>query len=507
MRLSLPERIPLTYGFLFAGSVFLMQQIEHTALYFSSCCFLFIVVAIMGFNAAGGLTRPSGGYLFFFATLTLVVGLCVKILLGEPADSHLLRPHLTITVYLVGICTMSLTALASRRFSRKRPLLETAVTDSRMKAATAGCLVIGVLLTILTHTLDRGQGTAFSALIQINRFAELAIILGVIDSIRTSGGQRSVSIFVLLAMASLFIVNGLLSFSKEGMFSPIACWTVAAASESYRIRRGQLVFLVLGLFFVSYYLVPYSQYGRTVTAPSLFGNIAVAEHLFETLPTVRAVYLARQRQEDQGSSDYFDTPQGLFDRLEMVSVDDKLIDATVLRGPEGLFPILTDFEAVVPHVFWPNKPAILWGNVYAHEAGINISEDDFSTGISFSPVGEGYHLATWAGLLLLCPAIWGMAFLFFDSLCGDVRRSPWGLLVLIYFAHAAPEGYLGGVIYVTFYVGFAIIFAALTAGYVMPIIGSLFIGQQSSHAGLRRSPLQARVRERQPLPASPGNEI
>ena len=506
MRLSLPERVPFTYAFLFASAVFVLQQIEHTSLYFSSCCFLFIIVAAIAFNLAGGLTRSSGGYVFFFATLTLIVGLCVKIALGEPGDSRLLRPHITITAYLVGMCTLTLAVVASRKFSRKRPLLGAAVTDSNLRPATAGCLALGILLTIVTRTVDRGEGNALSALLQINHFTEVALILGVIGTIRRSGGRSSVDIFVLLAGSTLFLLDGVLGFSKEGMFAPFACWIAAAASERYRVSRSQIVFGVLFFAFLSYYMVPYSQYGRTQIASSFFGNIAVAEHLFETLPQVRAIYEAEQKQvaETDGGT-YFSKSEGIFDRLVMIGVDDKLIDATVERGPKGYLPILIDFEALVPHVIWPGKPTALWGNVYAHEAGVNIPEDDFSTGISFSAIGEGYHLGEWAGLLLLAPIIWTLSFFCFDSLCGDIRRTPWGLLVLTFFAHVAPEGYISGLIYSTVYVGFAIAFAAFTAGYIMPLLGILFIGPSKDDRLVQAALLRPRVRERlSPSPTTTG---
>ena len=74
-----------------------------------------------------------------------------------------------------------------------------------------------------------------------------------------------------------------------------------------------------------------------------------------------------------------------------------------------------------------------------------------------------------------------------------MRRSPWGLLAITAFAHTAPEGLLAGLIYSIGYVSFAITFAAVTTGYVMPILGGLFIGPGSG--GVRRlSPVLGPVR-------------
>ncbi len=501
MRIFLPERIRLSHAFLFASALFLLQQLEHTSLYFSACSFLFVLVATFGFNIAGGLTRPSGGYLFFFSTLALLVGLCTKAVLGEPADSHLLRPHVTITVYLVGICSMTLSVLVVRKLSRSRPLLESFVTDRNMYQAAVGCLAIGIVLTLATHLLTRASGSVLSALFQINRFTELSIILGVIASLRRSGGRRSVDAVVLAGGLTLFIVNGLLSYSKEGFFGPLACWGVAAASANIRLRRNQIIIGGLLVGFITYFMVPYSQYGRVYTAPTLSENLVVAERLLSNLGQVRQQYEANSKQSAAESSvgDYYDHPEGVLDRFEMISVDDQLIDVTINRGTIGYFPLAEDVESLVPHVFWPNKPKVLWGNVYAHEAGVHIPEDDFTTGISFSPLGEAYHLGGWIGLIFVAPLIWIIALLIFDSLCGDVRRSPWGLLVLVYFAHIAPEAYLAGIIYASVYISFAIAFAAVTTGYLMPIIGQLLVGPGRSLHHSNPKPLVVHVRQR-PLP-------
>lgn len=476
VRISLPERIPLSYAFLYASALFLVQQLEHTSLYFSACSFLFVVISTYAFNVAGGLTRPSGGYIFCYSVLAVILGLTVKALTGNRADSNLLRPHLTITIYAVSSVMLLLTGAASRKFSRKRPLLENLVGDNNLSRATIGTLILGIFLTVATRTIDRGSGSLWSALLQVNRFCELAIILGVTDTIRRSGGRRSLNVPVFLGSITLFVVGGLFGFSKEGIFTPVVCWALAAGAQRYRLTRGMVLADVLLLLFLAYYMVPYSQYGRTQMKVGLGPSVGVAIRLLSTLPHVRAEYDAQNAFEASESlGGYFGKSQGIFDRLQMISFDDMLNDATERSGVEGYYPILEDFENLIPHFLWPEKPSYLWGNVYAHEAGVNIAEDDFSTGVSFSPTGEAYHLGKWVGVLVVGPLIWLLLFLLMDSLCGDVRASPWGLLAITYFAHIAPEGLLAGAIYAMGFVTFAITFAAVTSGYVMPILGGLFL--------------------------------
>jgi hypothetical protein len=108
-----------------------------------------------------------------------------------------------------------------------------------------------------------------------------------------------------------------------------------------------------------------------------------------------------------------------------------------------------------------------------------IPEDDDTTGVSFSPSGEAFHLMRWTGVLVLAPVLWIMLFTLIDSLCGDVRKSPWGLLAIITFAHIAPEGGIGFMIYSIGYLAGTIFFAAVTITYLMPIIGEIVMGPSS----------------------------
>ena len=479
MRVSLPDRVPLYYAFLFASVLCLVQQIEHTTHYFSACTFLIILISAMAFNVAGGLTRTSGGYIFFYSVLAVILGLTVKVFVGEPGDSNLLRPRLTITVYAAASLMLLLSAAASRKLSRKRPLLAGLVNDANLSRATIGCLVIGIVLSLATRSIERGSGTVFSALFQINHFCELAILLGVTHAIRSSGGRRSINVPVLLAAGTLVFLGGLLGFSKEGFFVPPVCWALAAGAQRLRVSLGQVVFGVLLMVFVGYYMVPYSQYGRTQMRPGFGPSVEVSLLLLSDLNDVRRKFEAEQAAGGIQAGSYFNKSQGIFSRLQMISIDDLLNDATERGGVEGFFPLWTDFENLVPHAFWPGKPVYLWGNIYAHEAGVPIDEDDLYTGISFSPAGEAYHLGKWVGILVAAPILWTGMFVLFDSLCGDVRQSPWGLLAISYFAHIAPEGLLGGVIYASGFVTFAIVFAALMTGYLMPILGALFVGPGS----------------------------
>ncbi|HEX3374088.1 MAG TPA: hypothetical protein VHS13_07745, partial [Edaphobacter sp.] len=129
-----------------------------------------------------------------------------------------------------------------------------------------------------------------SALNQLNRFFPLAIILGVINTIRRSGGTRSVNLPVLLAAALMFTA-GVLTYSKEGMLAPFAAYVMAAASQNYRVSRTQIVVGVLATIFIFQYLVPYAQYGRIFREESGEANFQTSIDLLSHLGYVREQYL------------------------------------------------------------------------------------------------------------------------------------------------------------------------------------------------------------------------
>ena len=462
----------------FAVLVLLLQQVDHTNHFFSICSFLFIIIAGLTFNLAGGMTTPSGGYVFFYSVLAVIVGLVWKTVQGEPAQSNLLEPRLTIEVYLGGICAMLVAVLVSRRLTRKRPLLEGLATLDNMQSASTGCFIFGLSLYLLAAVIPQRNGTLFSALLQVNRFNELAILLGVTYQIRKSGGRSSINFSAVAATMVLWINGGLLSFSKQAMFTPLVCWALAAGAQRYRIGRAQAVGGILFLAFLFRFMVPYAQYGRTQATNTTSGNVNASVRLLSDLGAVRERYMADERASiAEIKSGYFNTPQGFFDRLQMLYPDSLLVEETERLGQFGVFPILADFENFIPHFFWPNKPVYNWQNLWSHDTlNPGLSEDDSSTGISYSPSGAAYRLLKWPGVLVLAPVIWCMVFVLFDSLCGDVRKSPWGLLALTMFAHIAPEGGLDAAIYSMGYGAFAIVFAAVMTAYVMPHLGTVFAG-------------------------------
>jgi hypothetical protein len=496
MRLPFPERIPLHYVVLTAAILAALQQLQGTSLTFSIFSFLFIVIAAITFNVAGGFTRPSGAYVFFYSALGLMVGLFYKAYLSEPADSNLRNPTLTIQVFTGGISAMLIAVIISKKISRKKAFLTNIVKEKDMKNAAVGCFTVGLMLYVIRSVVPHENGTVLSAVGQLDRFLEMSIILGTIHRIKQSGGRTGFSPVGAIALA-LTTFAGAVTFGKEGMFTPLLCWMIAACSMRLRIRLYQIGVGLVIVYVMFHYLVPYSQWGRTQVPENatLQQRMELSVALLSDLNGVRDQYLAGFEDDTDGggSSDdsgtnmnYYNESQGFFDRLTMIGPDDVLIDYTSRGNYYGINVIPAYFANWIPHFLWPDKPGLASGNLFAHEIGGIVADDDYTTGISFTASGEAFHLAGWAGIFVIAPLVWIIVFTVFDSLCGDTRRSPWGLLSIALFAHTAPEGMLGGAVYITWFGSLGIIFVALACAYIMPLVGTLIAGPEKTGLVLLR---------------------
>lgn len=474
MRIPFPERVPIDRVAIFAIVLFLIQQFEGTALYFSVGTAAFILIAAVAFNAAGGLTRASGAYVFFYALLVVIVGITYKAYLGEPAQSNLRDPQTDIELYVGSITAMLATVVVSRRISRRSGLLKNILKDSEMYRASIGCIVFGIAGATLIALLGAASGLLNSAFTQLNQLIPVGIIIGVMYEIRRSGGTRSINLPTLLSAVYVFVFFGLFTFSKQGMLLPAACWIIPVCALRFRLSAVQIGACLAFVFIVFYYLVPYSQYGRKFIEPNmtLSQQLALTTRLLENPEETRQHF-----EQDFMVGGYYNTPQGFWDRLQFVSVDDKLINVTDKENKViGLLPVTSSFENAVPHFLWPDKPHYNLGNLYAHEIGDITTEEDTSTGISFSPTSEAYHMKKWLGVLVIAPLVWLSMFVLFDSLCGDLRTTPWGLLVLAFLAHTAPEGAISDLIYFMTFGTEALLFCAFFAKWVAPFFAIPVLG-------------------------------
>ena len=343
---------------IFVLALFAIQTLEGTALYFSFGCGVFILIAAFAFNTAGGLSRASGAYIFAYSVLVVIIGLCYKAFLGEPAESNLQAPISTIEAYVGSITAMYAAVVVSRRFSRRSGLLQHILKESEMYRSSVGCIVLGVAGAFVIALLGESAVRLQTAFAQLNDLVPLGIIIGVMYEIRRSGGSRSINIPIAVGIAYVFFL-GMTGFSKEGMLIPLLCWFLPVAALRFRLATWQIIACFLAAFIIFHYLVPFSQYGRGLVTQdaTLQQRIDVAVPLLEHPEETRRIYEEQESEQLVESSHwggYYNTPQGFWDRLQFISVDDSLIDFTNRVRVVGFGPIIESFANTVPRIFWPN---------------------------------------------------------------------------------------------------------------------------------------------------------
>jgi hypothetical protein len=481
VQLSLPTRISLPKTFAFSLLFFCVQQYQHTNLTFSLLYFAFVILSVVGFNLAEGFTRLTGAYIFWFSTLIVIFGVMWKAVVREPADSNLLVPNLDIALDTGSMVMMIFVVMLNKRLDFRELGLGGGFSGRNLDLTVAGlgCIVASALFNFLGAIFGQAPGGFLSAIAQINFFFPLGIILATAGAIKDSNGTRSTSVITLLGI-SLASLQGVLAFSKQGMLTPMVCWLIGSFYMRLRVRPIHVI-VVVALVILSFKFVsPLSESRDLAEGLGFTERIQLVGYLLAN-PGVLQAHIDQLHPagpHEEGSPTYYNEPQGsLVERLSMMSPDDRLNAYTARGNYEGMAPVIEWFTNMVPRFLYPGKTNDYTGNYFAHKAGGYLSADDTTTGISFSPVASAYNCEGWGGILWLMPAIWILLFTSVDFVAGDLRKYPWGLLVIVWFGHAAPESLLSGMIYYISYGNLGMLFAIIVSTRLAPIVGSLFAGK------------------------------
>ncbi len=492
VRLKLPTRVSLPKTFLFASLFFCVQQLEHTGFLFSLLYFAFVLLAAAAFNIAEGFSRISGAYIFWYATLIVMFGVTWKALLGEPADSNLFTPLLDMSLYATSMLMLLLVTMLNKKidFRAMGVASELTLTNLNYSSAGLGCLIVWLGIIYADMMFGQAPGSLVSALVQVNVFGPLGLILVTIGAIKDSGGRRTTNMISILALLYFFYL-GLISLSKQAMLTPMVCWLVGAFYSRLKVRVIHVAAMLLMVAASFLAISPLSASRDLAEGLDDTQRLVLIGHLLTHYSELQAhVRGLQETAESNGVGEWYNQPQSsLVERLSMVPVDDELIAYSAKGHYEGMAPIYQYFGNLLPHFINPNKVVSLSGNYYAHEIGYGLAENDYSTGISFSPVGEAFHCEGWGGIFWLMPAIWILLFSTIDFVVGDVMKYPWGLMVVVWFGHLVPEQLLGGMIYFLGYGNFGMTLAIILVTRIAPILGALFMGRVVSLPSRRPAPI------------------
>jgi hypothetical protein len=502
VRIPLPERIPLSWATLIAFLLAVVQVFEGTGLIFALLHICFILLWVIAFNLAGGFTRATGSYVFWLGLFTLLLGTVARALIGDPADSVSLAPNATMLVYTASMAAMLVAVVVARHFTKNVRSVAERVGSYRVnyRSAALGCLVMDQLIWNSGPFVPASMWTAYNGLFHLDFFSYLSIILGTIDAVQSSGGKRSFN-WINTAALGLMFFRGFVTFSKEGMYTPVACWLIGVAYTRYRLSWLETTSLVAFALFASSVLYPVANFGRfefqdeTSQIKRFEDGVSIIldiQRYWGYLDETEAI------AKDAGYQGYFSKDLGITYRFTRWYGDDLLVAYTLKGNTEGYGYMRWQLLNWFPHLLLPDKDKYAvdgGGNYYARELGI-INSGNTSTGISFSPFAEAFHIDSWAAVLMLQPLVWILFFMSMDVVCGDLRRAPWGLFFAVVLSHFGPERGLSGLMQfiTTFNIGMiGCMWFAVTAA---PLIGSVFF-QRLPGGGVSPAPLG-------PLPAIAG---
>ena len=215
MKVSLPTHVPMQYAYAFALILLALEIAEGTPVPLALTAQAFVVVSAVAFNVAGGLVYPSGAFIFFNATLSLIVGLVTKAFLGEPLQSNLYAPQKTLLVYLVGMCFILIAAYLCRHLRPKKALLEDVKVGDRVDKIGAGCFLLAVFTPYLLPAQVQGTFGQFNT-----AFIYLSIMIPVYQRTRETDGRRSFHVMAFIAWVYLTLFLRRLRVLEAGPVCP-----------------------------------------------------------------------------------------------------------------------------------------------------------------------------------------------------------------------------------------------------------------------------------------------
>lgn len=462
----------------FAVLMMVIQLLQGTGFVYALLHFFFLLLWVTAFNLAGGFTRATGAYVFWLGLLTVPVGTVAKAVIGDPADSNSWVPDLSMTVFTVGMAAVTVAAGVTRKLIGRMGSLAEGVWRSRpvrYRETSIGCSVIGIGIRFSGYFLPGSLVTAVSLL---NVFVSVAVLMGTLHVIERSRGRRCLGLINGIPCAFGFF-SGMVGFSKEGMLTTIMALFIAVAYARFRARLVHVVVFGGVVLYTFYALVPMAQIGRSSAAEysgSTEAQLREAYSLLSNLRQTRQDFEDATEQARATEGDYFSKDVGFFGRLTRWEDDDRLISYTSHGNYVGYAGYWYSFFNWMPHLLLPNKekyrPPNTGGNYYAREIGV-LNSADVTTGVSFSPFAEAFHMDGWFSLLVVMPITMVVFFLSIEAIAGDARRTPWALFLAVAFGHLAPEGGLLALTTYMWYGNLALVVGILFTAYFAPAIGTL----------------------------------
>jgi hypothetical protein len=457
---SFPGPVRLDVGLGFALLLMVLQLGTGTSLVFTELTFLAVLFAIFAVNLAGGLKTLAGTCLAIIALKVFVVAELAKALFGEPGQSRLDQPIVTMGVIALSMTSLALAALVCLPLRPGRVLLPPTVDLELLRIIAILCFVFGTGAFFAGQVLGaREDGAIYigglaGLLRRVSACSPLAIVAGTAFTLLASGKRRLFGPYNILPFLTEFAV-GVVFANKQAMIEPFLY--VAATGLAFRFpwRRTHLVGGAFFLFLTLFVLYPFGQVARNyIRGPTLKESInRTVEFLGENLR--RPHFLVEQYEqyreglEEDDMNRYFQKPNGFLERLALIKPTDSLISQTVKEGTSGWGNITAGLADLVPRLILP-RPFVNVPNELGYKAGI-VLEENFGTCVSFFFAGDAFSSFGWPGVAVVSFAVGLILVAVTRLLVTRFDQNIWAVMLLGAYQNQIAEANFGGVLQTLLY--------------------------------------------------------
>lgn len=398
---------------LLAAAVFLLfcQLLVGTDFYFAAAVFAYHLVVLftlrsIGFGSVAGIL--IGWMAFTYVSLAEVL----KTFYGQPGDSNLAAPDVTITVLLVGTASVCAAAVVAAHILRDRRIVRVRTEPRVLEQARNLSLAIGLLFLIVNMSAgvtDTGQiapGSFTAIARQFGGIIYLSIIAETWRVLAVSQGRRSLSPTLVLMLIGLIAV-GFFFNSKAGMAYPVVIYLFASAAYRRYLTRRQLLMTAAALaggIFIAYPAVQLLRAHRDLAGRVSFDT--ATEFLDQMLTDPQGLideWAAYKRRPDDSlygrGLAYLGENDDLLGRFTLIANTDVIVAAVYQGDPYGWALIGRGLEMLMPTFLDPDKPREDTGDILTWHYGLR------SWGVNGNPTtgifADCYAALEWGGVAVI----------------------------------------------------------------------------------------------------------
>lgn len=432
-----PYKIPIMALFLAVLGLLIGELYCGTDLYFASMMALAVWAAGITYNILGGLGTLSGIAFAVLALGSVAISQFAKVLLGQPADSHIAAPGLTATVYATFyVCTIP-GAFVFRHFRPPVPRTLEPKSEKQSRALYVIALVLGCvgqMIFSLTNVIygNSAAETQFNSThsvgVALAPFLAFAIVIAVDHRIRKTAGYHSFGSEAFLP-SIISIVDGMVNTQRAEIIAPFLLYLFTCHLRGFRFRAKHYLAMVCFLLLFVFVISPLELYTRSVIA-NLYFQDRVARSLdviaHRNLHEIIAVESAASYSDE--FEDYYYLPgTTVLSRFSRIRLDSNLIDACS-TDHYGLTAIKTDLLLQVPHFLYKEKPEYGSADFLGRVSGVS-ARDPWNTEPAFTMIGDSFGAFGFLGVALLGLIVLPLVLRVLESAFDPGQ--PWGTAALV----------------------------------------------------------------------------